>query len=35
MGPTREGLDRVKVLVNAISIKEGGSLVVLKRFSVP
>lgn len=31
MGAAREGLDRVKVLVNAISIKEGGSRVVLSR----
>ena len=31
MGAAREGLDFVKVLVNAISIKEGGSLVVLAR----
>ncbi len=31
MGTAREGLDSVKVLVNAISIKEGGSLVVLER----
>ena len=30
MGAAREGLDRVKVLVDAISIKEGGSLVVLE-----
>ena len=31
MGAAREGLACVKVLVNAISIKEGGSLVVLTR----